>query len=518
MIGGAHEADAAIVWTLALDDEGGTAELASHLAHFLKPGDRLALEGDLGAGKTSFARALIRALMRDPKLEVPSPTFTLVQLYDTATCTIVHADLYRITDPDELIEIGFDETIDDAIALIEWPERAPDLLTDATIHLRLALDVSRGPSARQVTISAVGELADRLTEARVVYDFLVMSGWHDALRERIAGDASGRRFERLIKDGTTAILMIAPQPKHGPVLRDGKTYRMMARLSDHLSSFVALSDGLRAHGFSAPEIIAADSDHGLALVEDFGVETIAPQGVVQSERYRSAALLLAQLHSLDVPRDLPLREGGLYHLPDYDLEPLLIEAELFLDWYWPAFLGHHVTDTTRQSFRDVWTTLLSPFLDSARTWTLRDYHSPNLFWLPSRQDVKKIGLIDVQDAVWGHPAYDVASLLHDARADISPDLEADLFATYCRARLTSDPAFDQANFAAAYAVFAAQRATKILGIFVRLDRRDGKPEYLTHLPRIRGYLERAMRHPALESYRLWFNTHVPSGLDKSDAQ
>jgi len=518
MIGGAHKADTAIVWTLALDDEIATATLASHVACLLQSGDRIALEGDLGAGKTSFARALIRALTSDPTLEVPSPTFTLVQLYDTAACIIVHADLYRITDPDELIEIGFDDMMEHAITLIEWPERAPHVITDTTLKIQFALDVSRGSSARQVTISASGDLADRLTQARVVYDFLVMSGWHDALRERIAGDASGRRFERLTKDGKTAILMIAPQPKHGPVLRDGKTYRMMARLSDHLTSFIALSDGLRAHGFSAPEIFAVDNDHGLALVEDFGVETIAPQGIVQSERYRSAALLLAQLHSLDVQRDLSLRNGGVYQLPDYDLEPLLIESELFLEWYWPAFIAHDLTDTTRQSFRDVWTALLSPFLEGARTWTLRDYHSPNLFWLPSRQNVKKIGLIDVQDAVWGHPAYDVASLLHDARADISPNLEADLFGTYCRARSTSDPAFDQANFAAAYAVFAAQRATKILGIFVRLDRRDGKPEYLTHLPRIRGYLERAMRHPVLESYRLWFNTHVPSGLDKSDAQ
>jgi N-acetylmuramate 1-kinase len=516
MIDGARKSDAATVWTLALDNEGATATLAAHVALLLKPGDRVALEGDLGAGKTSFARALIRALMQDPILEVPSPTFTLVQLYETSGCTIVHADLYRITDPEELIEIGFDEMMERAITLIEWPERAPHVITDTTLEIRFELDVPRGPSARFITLSAFGELAERLKEARLIYDFLGASGWCHAHRERVAGDASGRRFERLSRGSETAILMIAPPPKHGPILRDGKTYRMMARLSDHLASFVAMADGLRAYGFSAPEVFAKDIDHGLALVEDFGSETIAPEGVANPDRYQSAALLLAQLHSLHLPRDLILRSGGVYQLTDYDLEPLLIEAELFLEWYWPAFIGHHLTDAMRQSFRDVWTALLSPVLEGACTWTLRDYHSPNLFWLPSRKNIKRIGLIDLQDALWGHPAYDVASLLHDARADISSDLEAELFATYCRARLKTDPAFDQANFAAAYAVFAAQRATKILGIFVRLDRRDGKPEYLTHLPRILTYLERAMRHPALESYRLWFNTHVPLGLEESN--
>jgi aminoglycoside/choline kinase family phosphotransferase len=147
-------------------------------------------------------------------------------------------------------------------------------------------------------------------------------------------------------------------------------------------------------------------------------------------------------------------------------------------------------------------------LRGPKTWLLRDIHSPNLFWLPERDGIARIGLIDFQDAMIGSPAYDLASLAMDARVSVPEELELSLIARYVKARMAAGPGFDAASFTRDYAVIGAQRLTKILGIFARLDRRDGKPGYLLHMPRIRAYLDRALAHPALSEVKLWFETFV----------
>jgi aminoglycoside/choline kinase family phosphotransferase len=149
-------------------------------------------------------------------------------------------------------------------------------------------------------------------------------------------------------------------------------------------------------------------------------------------------------------------------------------------------------------------------VDAASTWVLRDFHSPNLLWMPAREGLAQIGLLDFQDAVMGPAAYDVASLLQDARVDVPEMMEIALLARYTRARLKADPAFDVPGFARLYAMLAAQRASKILGIFARLDSRDGKPQYLRHMPRVSRYLQRALAHPALEALNAWYRSHVPT--------
>ena len=203
---------------------------------------------------------------------------------------------------------------------------------------------------------------------------------------------------------------------------------------------------------------------------------------------------------------------SLYTLPVYDIEAMLVEVELALDWYAPAVVRATPPTGARMQFLAIWRELLGPILAQPTTWTLRDFHSPNLHWLADRQGLKRIGLIDFQDAVLGPPAYDVASLLQDARVDVSEELEMRLAALYIRRRTAADPAFDSQGFAAAYAAMGAQRATKILGIFARLDKRDGKPEYLRHLPRIERYLARNLAHPLLRPLALWYQNHLPRAL------
>jgi aminoglycoside/choline kinase family phosphotransferase len=227
------------------------------------------------------------------------------------------------------------------------------------------------------------------------------------------------------------------------------------------------------------------------------------------ERYQTAVDLLIALHRRRLPEALPVASHRDYQLPRYDMEAFLIEAELLLDWYLPSVKAP-VSEQGRADFVTLWREALAPALAAPTTWVLRDYHSPNLIWLTDRQDIARIGVLDFQDAMIGPAAYDIASLLQDARVDIPESLEVSLLSRYVRARRSTDGRFDPADFALLYATLAAQRATKILGIFARLHRRDGKPQYLRHIPRLWRYLQRSLAHPALASLKSWYAANVPA--------
>jgi aminoglycoside/choline kinase family phosphotransferase len=226
-------------------------------------------------------------------------------------------------------------------------------------------------------------------------------------------------------------------------------------------------------------------------------------------RYETATDLLAELHCQALPDVLPVEPGEDYALPRYDMPALLIETELLVDWYLPR-LDARLASAKRNAYGALWRDALLPVLEMPATWVLRDYHSPNLLWLPQREGVARIGLLDFQDAVLGPAAYDLASLLQDARVDVPERMEIALLARYVQARRAADPGFDAAAFARAYATLAAQRASKVVGIFARLDRRDGKPQYLRHMPRVWGYLLRSLAHPALAPLAAWYRANVPA--------
>ena len=512
MIGLAGVREEAGVWTFEAPDEATTVAVAAAQAAWLEPGDFVGLTGDLGAGKTAFARGLIRALSRTPELEAPSPTFTLMQAYDAPRGPVVHADFYRLRGPVELANLGWDEAIEGAIAIVEWPEKVAEALPPDRLEVEIRFDSSRGPEFRLLRLRGFGAVAPRLGLALGVARLLERAGWSDAKREFLQGDASVRAYERLVKPtGETAILMISPPRPDGPIIRFGKPYAAIAKLSPDITAFIAMDEGLRSLGYSAPALFAYSIDEGLALIEDFGSTTIAQNGVPDGARYAPAIALLADLHGRDLPPILTAGEEA-YEPPVYDIEAMLVEVELALDWYAPAIARVTPPSGARMQFLAIWRELLQPVLAEPTTWTLRDYHSPNLHWLPDRLGLKRIGLIDFQDAVLGPPAYDVVSLLQDARVDVPEDLEMRLAALYMRRRTAADPAFDAQKFAVAYAATGAQRATKILGLFARLDKRDRKPDYLRHLPRIERYLARNLAHPLLRPLALWYQNHLPRAL------
>jgi tRNA threonylcarbamoyl adenosine modification protein YjeE len=502
--------DAAVTWHIRLPDEAATLDFGRFLAGELKVGDLVTLSGGLGAGKTTLARVVVQALAGDEGLEVPSPTFTLLQTYDSLRGPVAHADFYRIGGPGELMELGFEEIAERSITLVEWPERAAGALASSRLDIALDLDPRMGPDARVALITPTGDFGARVARAMSLRRLLERAGWADATRAFMMGDASTRAYERLTKPGgETAVLMISPPRPDGPPIRRGKSYSVIAKLAESIHAFVAMDRGLRALGLSAPRIYGEELEAGLLLLEDLGGEGVVDENGPIPERYAEAVTLLARLHATTLPNVLPVAEDREHVVPPYDLEAMLIEVDLLLDWYAPHIARAEIPTSVRMEFTSLWTATIQEGLAGPSTWTLRDYHSPNLLWLPRREGLARVGVIDFQDAVLGPPAYDVVSLLQDARVDVSAELELRLLGHYAKARKSLDPDFDVGAFAGAYAIMGAQRATKILGIFARLDRRDRKPQYLRHLPRIEAYLTRNLRHPALTALKVWYDLHMP---------
>jgi tRNA threonylcarbamoyl adenosine modification protein YjeE len=498
-------------FSVVLPDEQATLRLMVDIASALDPGDVLTLSGDLGAGKTFFARALIRYLAGDETIEVPSPTFTLMQTYDLPRFPLVHVDLYRVTGTAELAELGFDDLPEDAVVVVEWPDRAGSFLPPDRIDVTLTLAPKLKPEFRHCRVTGYGAFAPRVDRISAVRQFIAEAGFSDATRQRMTGDASTRRYTRMSLGDRRVILMDSPRHPDGPPVKDGKPYSQIAHLAESVVPFVAMAKALRTQGLSAPTILHADIQQGLLIIEDLGHEGVVagdPPAPI-AERYEVAVDLLLALHDRLQPAVLPVAPHVEHAVPAYDMDAYLIELELLLEWYLPR-LGGPLADEARAEFFTLWRAALQPAIDAPPTWVLRDFHSPNLLWLPDRKDIARIGLLDFQDAMMGPPAYDLASLLQDARVDVPETLEVALLGRYVRRRREVEAAFDATAFIRTYVTLAAQRATKILGIFARLDMRDGKPHYLQHIPRVSGYLQRSLAHPSLEALNAWYARHVPA--------
>jgi aminoglycoside/choline kinase family phosphotransferase len=308
-------------------------------------------------------------------------------------------------------------------------------------------------------------------------DFLAAHGWGGARIRPLAGDASFRRYFRVHRDGESAVLMDAP-PEH-----------------EDIGPFLAVAGHLLDRGFSPPRPLAIDRTRGLLLLEDFGDDRVGPllQREPDRERaiYETAVDILADLAALPAPADLA----------PYDDAAMAREVDLFPDFYAPALALDVERESWLPAWRGAWDEVLRVVSDDP-VLVLRDYHADNLMVLPDG----RLGLLDFQDALAGHPAYDLVSLLQDARRDVSAELEEAMLARYASAANVADVE----RFRAHYEILGAQRNTKILGIFTRLWKRDGKPHYLPLQPRVWTYLERNLAHPALAPVRAWFEANVPA--------
>ncbi len=506
-------------WTLPEASETAVRRLAELIALKLRPGDTLALHGELGAGKTTLARALIRAVAGDADAEVPSPTFALVQTYDAPRLGLAHVDLYRLSDEAEALELGIADLAERSAILIEWPERAPSLLGPDRLDIILA--ESQAPDRREITVQAAGSWTDRLARLREIAQFLDQNAIQpETPIAYLQGDASPRAYARLMHDGQPLILMDWPPQPDGPAIKNGQPYSRIAHLAEGTAAFESVAKLLQSGGFVVPEILAADHARGLMLIGDLGDRVFGSEVAAGSDleaMWAAATDTLVAMRGIDAARVQAWNAGPGSAAPIgiYDRGAYEIETTLLPDWYWPLIKGAAICNDARATFDAAWADVLERIctLDE-RTIALRDYHSPNLLTMPERGGTayNTVGLIDFQDALIGHPAFDLVSLLQDARLDVAPDIEDRLYARYVTSVAARESGFDESQFRFAYAALGAQRNTKILGIFARLWKRDGKPNYLRHVPRIWRYLERDLAHPDLAQLAGWYDLHFPAGI------
>ncbi|MEM7179089.1 MAG: phosphotransferase [Pseudomonadota bacterium] len=321
-----------------------------------------------------------------------------------------------------------------------------------------------------------------------LHHFLAEAGLDPARVTPLAGDASNRRYYRLCAE--QVVVMDSPRDR-----------------GEDVTPFVAVTNWLRDGGFSAPAIHAADLDRGFLLLEDLGDDLFrrvcARTPALEGDLYGNAVDLLVELHRLAPPATL---ETGVEPLPltPYDHRVLMRESDLLTQWYLPGTTDHETPGQLAAEFSALMEDLTRPVAEARAVVVLRDYHAENLIWLPARQNIARTGLLDYQDALAGHQAYDLVSLLEDARRDTSQELRDAMIGRYLK-KTGAEPG----AFRSAYARLGAQRNIKIIGIFARLCLRDGKAQYPDLIPRVWEHLMRDLEHPDLHLLKDWVARHVP---------
>lgn len=350
----------------------------------------------------------------------------------------------------------------------------------------------------------------------LLIDFLQHAGLADAARTPLPGDASTRRYERLTApDGRTLMLMDQPPsaesavaPEHAtPQERTALGYNAEARLAGgSIAAFAAIAGWLRARGLSAPQVGARDVENGFAILEDLGADVFAAHETGLETLYGAAVDALAALHESQPPAVIEA-DGERWPLHPYDALAYRSGLDPFLEW-WPAFAGlPPLSDEARVEWRTLWTPVIALGAEAQPVFTHRDYHAENLLWLPQRDGLARVGMLDFQDAVRGHPAWDLLHLLQDARRDVAPELEAAMLDRYLAAR---GGAVDREEFLHAYRALAALNAARILGrVFARQEVLFRRDRYTAFMPRTWRHLERDLQQGGLEGLRRWFDRHVP---------
>jgi len=361
-----------------------------------------------------------------------------------------------------------------------------------------------------------------LDRSKALERLLAETGFAGAERTPLAGDASTRRYERLKLGDRRAMLMDAPPsaeskpcpPGATPAERRTMGWNATARLAaSRVDAFVAVANYLGKIGLAPPAIYGADCEAGYAVIEDLGDDLYAnviPNGTDEIELYQEAGRVLAHVHSMPpAPSRLEGAGNATWPLLDYDALALEVNADLFVEWL-PRAAAVQIDDAARARWEKVRDSLIVKALGFPRAFTIRDYHAENLLWLPEREGLQRVGLLDFQDAIRGWRGWDFSMLLHDARRDVSPDAHK----AAIRAYLESSGA-SEAELQRELAVLGAINTMRILGIFSRLTSRDNKPRYLAFMPRMWGHLARTLEHPSLADARDFVNSVARPYIEKA---
>ena len=469
-----------------------TIALAHKLARFAMVGDCYLLTGELGAGKSHFARAFIQAL-GTRETHIPSPTFSLVQTYDDTRLPVIHADLYRLKDPSELAALDLAPYFTHGVSLLEWPEVAAAALPTGALNIQFKVvgDNTReiiftGPKAWDLRLQLALGQAQNMAPVVKDYDgFLAAHGWAGATYTPVSGDASYRRYWRVIKENRTAIMMDVP-----PVMQDGEP-----GYAGVIQPFIALNAWLHQAGVRVSEVYGVEADQALVLHEDFGSLSHYEASVQQAGERRveahwlqAAVDVLVRLHKAGPPPTDKRFDQAFVHRC----------VSMLTEWYLPRQQGRATTLDERAQWLRAWDGLLPVLTGAPWGAMLRDFHSPNALLLGPNPGPDQFGLIDYQDAINGPLAYDLVSCLYDARVPVPACVRAELLEYYIL-----KTGVDAAAFTAQFYLLSLMRNSRILGVFVRLAERDNKPAYLEKIPILVPYIQEALQHPAAAPLRPW---------------
>ena len=475
-----------------LPDPQATDALAERLAPHLMPGDVLALTGYLGAGKSHFARALIRALGSKQK-HLPSPTFTLVQTYDDTRLPVAHADFYRLGDPSEVDELNLSAFVEHGIACIEWADNAPHICPERTLWVHLEDFTEGGHNGRAITFKSedegwqrrfgffTPELQRPVTE-RGRHNFIEqVTGKKGLVITPVSADASFRSYWRVWLGEDSRILMDAPPPM------------------ENLGRFVFIGKYLTGIGVHAPRVFEADLEKGYALLEDFGKETVfdkIAQGADGLGYYEAA---------IDVLVHVAKKQKA--DIPEQPLGQWLDEACLFTDWFLPQATGRATHTADRRQYRKHVTDIFEAMPQVPKTTMHKDYHCQNLMALAEGEGISSLGILDFQDARIGPVSYDLASLLYDVRFNVPAHYHGILIQRFAE----GFEGIDATDLHLAVKMIAFLNLLRISGVFTRLAYRDGKKSYLEHMPLLWAHLETLLETtPELETLGAFINKHLPS--------
>ncbi|MDG2187302.1 MAG: tRNA (adenosine(37)-N6)-threonylcarbamoyltransferase complex ATPase subunit type 1 TsaE [Hyphomicrobiales bacterium] len=467
-------------------------ELAKTISSNLEKGDIIALIGEIGSGKTTLSKFLINQLTSIEINQINSPTFNLYQSYNKNNVLVNHYDFYRIEKYQDLDEIDLEDSYKNGITIIEWADKYINALTQDYIEIHLTEKLSY----REYKITPKGKLRKRIKNINSLDNFLKKTNLKINKLEDIYGDASKRKYCRLHLEDKTLILMDSSQEKK----KINPT-----KLSTSISDYIHICKYLEKINIRVPELFYTDIKREYLIEEDFG--DLKYSHIISKENfkelYQPAIDTLLHISEIHHPNNLEVN-GKTYDIPEYDKKIYLNEVEIFIKFYWPFIKGTICTSAIEKEFMDIWNELLIK-ISSDKSLVLRDFHSPNLMLLKDEENHKKCGVIDFQDALLGHPIYDLVSLCQDARITISEEEETFLIETYKSKFNFNNYQFDRSNFIDHYCILGTQRSMKILGIFARLSILDSRNDYLVHMPRVINYIKRNMQNSNLSDLSKWLD-------------
>lgn len=479
-----------------IKDIKDTKLFTENLCKIIESNDVILLNGKIGSGKTTLARHIINQILQIDISEITSPTFNLYQVYENNNQKINHYDFYRIENDIDLQEIDLEDSLGEGITIIEWADKYQNYLPDSYLEIEI-LEID---CFRTYKLRGCGSFKNRINKHNSLVSFLSKFKKPIIKVEKIQGDASKRIYKRIQTKEESLILMIydEKEKKENP-----------SKLSEQIHDYVSICQYLSDINIRVPKIYAVDYKNQFLIQEDFGDLKYSEIFLKEDFRklYEPAIDTLINIAKNECPKNIKT-DQAIYKFEDYDKNIYLSEVNIFIDWYWPYVKGSVCIDDIKLEFLEIWKNLLDKISDD-KSLVLRDFHSPNLIFQPHGNGIGKCGVIDFQDALIGHPLYDLVSLAQDARVSIKLDQEFFLIEYYMKNLNFKNYQFNNHEFMNQYNILGAQRALKILGVFARLSMAYQKHEYLIHIPRILDYINRNIRNESLTSLSSWLTKNFP---------